>query len=121
MKLKVHYTPDDAEPQVWDFDVGRLMVVELEAIEKVTGLSYIEFAEGLDKARGAAYRALVWVMRKSHGEPDLRYSAVDFPIGALRFERIDDVDQELAQLTDTEDGDEEVPKEAAPQNGASGS
>lgn len=80
---KITYAPDGEVAQTWDFDPKRLMMAELEAIEKVTGLTFIEFGEGLNKGSAKAMRALVWILRKRHGEPTLRYSEVDFALGDL--------------------------------------
>jgi hypothetical protein len=66
----------------WDFHPARLMSVEAEAIEKVTGLTYAEWGAALLKGSAGSSRALVWVLRK-RSEPTLRYRDVDFPIGDL--------------------------------------
>lgn len=91
--MKLTYTPEDGEPQVWSFSADKLMTTEAEAVEKVTGMSYDEFGTALVRGRATAKRAVVWVLRK-RSEPTLRYSAVDFPMGALAVEL--DVDELLA-------------------------
>lgn len=111
--MKVIFTPEDGIEQTWDFHINDMLMTELEAVEKVTDLSLHEFAEGLRNGRVTAYRALVWVMRRRNGEPELRYRDVDFPLGALRlkFEQPEPTD-------DDEDDEESGPKEEAPQSGA---
>lgn len=109
--MKLVYTPEEGDKQTWDFDIRKLMVTELEDIEKVTDLSYLQFAQALENSSTTAFRALVWVMLK-RTNADLRYSAVDFQIGALQFVR----DEEPAKPV--EDG--EAPKGKAPRKRAAG-
>ena len=82
----VTYTPDEGEPRVWPFKPDRLLTTEAEAVERVTGQTYREFGEALFAGSVTAYRALVWVLRKRNGVPDLRFKDVVFPIGALSID-----------------------------------
>jgi len=98
--MKIFYTPDDGDAQAWDFDPMRILTTEAEAIETVTGLTYIQFGEALGNGSMKAFRALVWIMRKRHEDPMLKYRDVDFPIGALTFEN----DEEPSEGSEEEPG-----------------
>jgi hypothetical protein len=105
--MKIFYAPDDGDAQAWDFDPMRMLTTEAEAIETVTGLTYIQFGEALENGSMKAFRALVWIMRKRHEDPTLKYRDVDFPIGALTFEADDE------EPADDEQVDVPGPKEEA--------
>jgi hypothetical protein len=132
----VTFTPDDGEKREWNFQPSRLLTTEAEAIEKVTGQTYADWGQTLLGGGMAARRALVWVLRKRDGEPDLRFRDVDFPVGALEInldggekERVrqaierdphmSDEDREAAyaELGAPEGGD---PKDEATSNGVDG-
>jgi hypothetical protein len=102
--VKITWTPPGGPAQEWEFDPSRLMVAELDAIEKVTGLSGLTaFGEALNAGSASALRSLLWVVRKRQ-DPALRYEAVDFALADLA-------------ITDDEappkDGEEEVSASAA--------
>lgn len=68
--------------RVYEFDQDRLTNVECMAIEKVTGLTFGEWADALQKRSMLAVTALVWVVRK-RDEPTLRFSDVEFNVASL--------------------------------------
>lgn len=105
--MKIFYAPDEGDAQAWDFDPLRMLTTEAEAIETVTGLTYIQFGEALENGSMKAFRALVWTLRKRHGEAELHYRDVDFPIGALTFENDD------APGDEQEEAEQAGPKEEA--------
>ncbi|GIJ51326.1 hypothetical protein Val02_82120 [Virgisporangium aliadipatigenens] len=72
------YTPDGEETQKWEFKLGRLRSMEIEAIEKLTGLDYgSTFKQALLQGNARARRALLWTfLRRDH--PRLKFSDVDF-------------------------------------------
>ena len=80
------YAPADGDEQRWEFQLGRLRVMEIEAIEKRTDMAYdTEFRENLLKGQVRARRALLWTMlRRQH--PTLRFDDVDFAADELRLE-----------------------------------
>lgn len=83
--MKITHTPPDGPAQEWRFDMSRLMVAELDAIEKVTGLSgLIAFNEALNNWSASALRALIWIIQK-RANPPLRYEAVDFAIADINI------------------------------------
>ncbi len=130
--MRIFYAPDDGEKQEWSYKPDRLMATEAEAIENVTGMRYAEFAGKFLVGNATASRALVWVLRKRHGEPTLRFKDVDFPVGALRVELDDEENERVRQarlndptLTEEERAElaaemGEVPKDEAPSSSAAG-
>ena len=75
----------DDEKLHWEFKPDRLLTSEAEALEKVTGLSFTDWVNGLMSNQATACRGLVWILRK-RTEPTLRYGAVDFPMGDLSID-----------------------------------
>jgi hypothetical protein len=102
--MRITYTPDDGEKQEWQFKPGRLLATEVEAIERVTNMSFLEWAEAMSKGGATGLRALIWVLRKRHGEPELKYRDVDFAYDSVAFEPDE---EELAAA----EAAQEVPKE----------
>jgi hypothetical protein len=119
----VVYTPDEGEPQRWPFKPGRVMATEAEAIEKVTGYSFQEWGDAMEKGSATALRALVWILRKRHEDPTVRYRDVDFPLGAVEIEMEDDdpkppaADGVTDQPGDDGEVDEPAPKDEATSSG----
>jgi len=81
----LRYTPEGSEPQEWPIDLGKLRTMEVEAIEKVTGLDYgVEYKQRLLKGNGRARRALLWtLLRRRHST--LRFEDVDFADAELEL------------------------------------
>src|SRR3954471_19535886 len=102
------YAPEGAEPREWPFNPDKLMSSECEAIEKVTGLTYQEFAVKILDGSVTARRALLWVLLK-RTEPTLRHSQVGFPAGAVvvEFEQFElkKMRDAIADDDDMDDGD----------------
>lgn len=92
----VTYTPDEGDKREWRFKPERLLATEAEAVERVTGGTYSEFGASLMNGGVTARRALVWIMRKRDGEPEVKFRDVDFPIGALSIE-LDDEEKALVR------------------------
>jgi hypothetical protein len=80
------YTPDDADPQTFEFYLGKLRTMEAEAIEKHTGLNYgSDYKQALLMGNVRARRALLWtLLRRQH--PTLKYADVDFADDELVIE-----------------------------------
>ena len=70
--------------QDYDFDVDKLLNVELIAIERATGLTVNQWAAGLDAGSAVAVTGLVWVMRK-RTEPTLKFEDVSFPMSTFEL------------------------------------
>jgi len=82
------------------FDRSRLMFTEVAEIEKVTGLAYLEWLDGLAQYKITAVAALLHILRQRDGQPS------DF--GSLQF-NVADLD--VVPLHD--DGTEFTPQEVA--------
>lgn len=85
----ITYTPDDAEPQMWNFKPDRMLATEAEAIEKKTGLRFAEWAEALQHGSAIALRAMLWILLK-RTEPTLQFGDVDFALGSLGLDLDED-------------------------------
>lgn len=107
--MKLIFTDNDGAQHEWPLDISKLLVTELEAIERVTQLGYLQFAEALDKFSVGAYRALIWVLLKRKS-PTLKYSAFDFSISQLQLEP--DEDELEAAKAALSEGEDASPKEA---------
>jgi hypothetical protein len=117
--VKLIWSPDDgsSEPGAWEFSPNKLLVSEIEAIEKVTGQTFTEWAESMDRGSVGGLRALVWILRKRYQDPTLKYRDVDFPVGWVDMEP--DPDDQVDQID--EDAGEPAPKgEEAQPTGAGG-
>lgn len=107
------YRVEGGEEQRWEFKLGRLRVMEIEAIEKVTGLAYgSEFREALLKGAIRARRALLWVfLRRAH--PTLKFVDVDFADDEVVLEQDRDEWTELRKATVDAPGIDEETREMA--------
>lgn len=74
----LRYTPDGSDAREWALDLGKLRSMEIEQIERTTGLAYgTEFKQQLLKGSARARRALLWTLqRREH--PTLKLDDVDF-------------------------------------------
>ncbi|MEU9285963.1 hypothetical protein AB0D57_14865 [Streptomyces sp. NPDC048275] len=75
--MKVTYTPEDNEEQVFNYNPNKLMSAEREALEKRTGMSFNDFAMGVLRGNALCRRALLHVLLKRQ-HPTLRFDDVDF-------------------------------------------
>ncbi|GAA4676900.1 hypothetical protein GCM10023347_34080 [Streptomyces chumphonensis] len=75
--MKVTYSPEGGDTQVFDYNPNKLMSAEREALEKRTGKAFKSFA--MDVLRGDALcrRALLHVLLK-RDHPTIRFDDVDF-------------------------------------------
>lgn len=75
--MKFIYKPEGTEPQSWDFEPNKLMSPEVEAIERHTGLTFMEWVMALEKGSFNAFHGLLYVMlKRSH--PTLKWTDVQF-------------------------------------------
>lgn len=87
---RLTYTPEGADPKVWDFAFGRLLSPERIAIEKMTGLGWQEVQRGFFTNQGTVIHALLYVLLKRD-------------ISALRPEEVVFCDDEIGlDITDEE-------------------
>lgn len=93
------YSPEGQEPQEFQFKPGKLRVIEMEALQKKTGMPYgTQFKAKLLQGDAVARRALLWLMlRRQH--PTYRWEDVDFADDELVLERDrDEVVEEIAEV-----------------------
>lgn len=105
--MRVTYTPDGQDAQVWDFDPDNVLAVEAEAIEERTDQTWDEFAQSVMSGRTRSRRALLWhLLKRQH--PPLRFDDVAFRTGELKveFER-----HELERLLETIRKNDAVPED----------
>lgn len=75
--MRVTYSPEDGDEQVFDYNPNRLMSAEREALEKRTGRAFNEFAMGVLKGDALCRRALLHVLLKRQ-HPTIGFDDVDF-------------------------------------------
>jgi hypothetical protein len=75
--LKVTYSPEDGDEQVFDYNPNKLLSAEREALESRTGKPFSDFAMGVLKGDALCRRALLHVLLKRK-HPTLRFDDVDF-------------------------------------------
>jgi hypothetical protein len=75
--VKVTYSPEDGDEQVFDYNPNKLMSAEREALEKRTGMSFQQFTMGVLRGHSLCRRALLHVLLKRQ-HPGISYEDVDF-------------------------------------------
>lgn len=98
------HKPEGGEEQRWEYRPGRLRTMEMEAIEKHTGLAYsTDFKQQLLRGQTSARRALLWTfLRRAH--PTIKYADVDFCDDELTLERTKgEIERELVELDNMAD------------------
>lgn len=101
--MKFTYTPEGGEPRSWDFKPRKLLNVESELIEDVTGWTYQEFGEKFMAGSTRAYHALLWILLK-RTTPGLKYDAVQFSMDEVDVEPDDEEKRAMFDLL-AEDSD----------------
>lgn len=76
-RVAVKFGPDE----VHIFDRAKLMFSEVQEIEKVTGLSYAEWEDGLRRYSIVPLAGLLHILRKRDGQPS--DFSTDFPVSDL--------------------------------------
>lgn len=71
------------EGRVFTFDEDEAENTELMAIEDATGLTITEWSDAVNRGSMRAITALVWILRRRDGEPDLAYGDVTFKAASL--------------------------------------
>jgi hypothetical protein len=96
--LKVTYSPEDGDEQVFDYNPNKLMSAEREALESRTGKPFSDFAMGVLKGDALCRRALLHVLLKRQ-HPTLRFDDVDFCWDELTVEMTKgEIDLAVARL-----------------------
>lgn len=105
--MKVTYTPDESDEQVFDYNPNKLMSAEREALETRTGKSFNDFAMGILRGNALCRRALLHVLLKRQ-HPTLRFDDVDFCWDELKIEMTKgEIELAVARLRE-KNGDEEL-------------
>ena len=92
------YKPEGVEPKSWDFDPSKLMNPEAEAIERHTGMTFVEWVQSLGKSSMLALHGLLFVFLKRE-IPTLKWDDVQFSISEVDLEMSDEESAEaLAQI-----------------------
>lgn len=87
--MKFVYTPEGLEPREWEFEPAKLMSPECIAIEKLTGLTFAEWADAAKRGSVQATHAYLWVLLK-RDEPTLTPKQVQFSPSEVDFQPSDD-------------------------------
>ncbi len=74
---RLTYTPEGADPKVWDFSFGRLRSSERIAIEKHTGMGWFAVQREFFSNSGIVVHALLWVLLR-RDIANLKADEVDF-------------------------------------------
>jgi len=72
-----------ADGVTYEFDENRFLNVEFIAIERATGMTAIEWQNGLNSGSAMAATALIWICRRRAGEPTLRFDDIEFDMETL--------------------------------------
>jgi hypothetical protein len=64
----------------WDytFDPDKFLNVEIMAIEHVTGMTGMEWQDGLNRGSITAVTALLWILIKRHDDPTVKFDEIVF-------------------------------------------
>lgn len=85
--MRLVYQPEGSpEPQRWEISLGKFRSLEVEQIERLTGMDYgNEFKARLMKGNALARRALLFILlRRQH--PTTKFMDVDFADDELQLE-----------------------------------
>lgn len=99
--MQFTYTPEGSEdePQVWDFEPGKLLNPEAEAIEKHTGMTFGEWQQKVLNGSVTALHGLLYVLLKRE-IPTLRYDQVKFRVDEVTFEFTDEEKRAIIKALD---------------------
>lgn len=93
------YKPDGTdEPQVFPYNPRKLMSVERELIEKISGKLYAEWSQDVVRGGSRARRVLLYIMLKRQ-HPTIKYDDVDFAWDELTLQQSkQEYDELIAQI-----------------------
>ncbi len=81
----VTFTPTEGDSRVYEFKPRKMLSVEAEEIERLTGKTFSEAVAAVQSGSALARRALVFVFEK-RTHPTLQWRSFDFPYGAVEVE-----------------------------------
>lgn len=80
------YKPEGSEePKRWKYQPKKLMAVEREKLERLTGRNFSEFTVDVQKGNALCRRALLFIFQKRE-HPVLKFEDVDFAWDELTLE-----------------------------------
>ncbi len=83
--------------QEWpEFKPGKMSSTDAEDIEKVTGMTFVQWGQSLMNGSALCGRALVWILLRKQNR-SLRFREVDFSIDELSIELDDEEKQRLRE------------------------
>jgi hypothetical protein len=93
--------------EIFEFDGNRFLNVEVMAIEKATGMTAVEWQDGLNRGSMTAATALIWILRRRRGD------ASSSGPGILRFEDVVFDAESLDMMVEDEDEGKDSPPETS--------
>lgn len=91
MKARITYSPENQEPQSWEFDPDTIDNLDAEVLEIVGGDfwdSYGRWFELLGRGNIRAIRALLWILQR-RTNPDLDFNEIRFSVNQVSLEELD--------------------------------
>lgn len=80
----LRYQPEGLEPREWAVKPERMLSVEIEAIEDVTGWTMGQWIEKMQASSVKALHALLWVLLK-RVDPTRTYASVQFTLDEVEM------------------------------------
>lgn len=111
--MKFIYRPDgvaEADQQSWPFEPNKLLVPEVIEVERVTGMTYEEWIDAMQRTSATAVRAFLWVMLKRE-TPTLKVGQVVFSMSEVGFDYDDDEKRDLIRQLEERVRDEALSDE----------
>lgn len=81
----VSFTPVEGDTRTYDFKPKKMLSVEAETVERLTGRTYNEAVQAMIAGSALCRRAVVFVLEK-RAHPTLSWGAFDFPYDAVEVE-----------------------------------
>lgn len=76
--------------EVFEFDPNRFLNVEIMAIEKATGMTAVEWQDGLNRGSMTSSTALIWILRRRRGDKNATGTGlITFPQVVFDAESLD--------------------------------
>ncbi len=81
----VTFTPVEGDARIYEFKPRKMLSVEAEEIERLTGMTFSEAVTAVQSGSAKARRALVYVFEK-RTHPTLQWKSFDFPYGSVEVD-----------------------------------
>lgn len=98
--MKIVYTPESGDNREWAYKPQKMLSVDAEAIERVTGWTFQEFGEKFMAGSALAQHALLWVLLRRDNRA-LKFSDVRFAMDEMN---VDFDAEERAAMREALDG-----------------